>query len=114
MCCAILNTWRSYLRTNSSYAETSPFLTLSTRAISGCCSFSPANGWMVAMGVGCGNLHGARNGAPLHTSKCNGQHTLRQMRISARRDGRSRNRKKCNGDGSLLFIQDEIGLTLRI
>jgi len=31
-------------------------LTLSTRATSGCGSFSFAMDWMVAMGVGCGNL----------------------------------------------------------
>src|SRR5580693_3409083 len=58
MCCAIRKTCRSYLRTNVSYADTSPARTLSTRAMSGCCSFSPAIGWMVAMGVSCGKSTG--------------------------------------------------------
>src|SRR5579862_1662510 len=53
MCCAILKIWRSYLWTSSSYAATSPALTRSTRATSGCCSSCPATDWMVDMGTGC-------------------------------------------------------------
>src|SRR5208282_1225784 len=63
MCCAIRKTCRSYLRTNVSYADTSPPRTLSTRATSGCCSFSPAIGWMVAMGVSCGKSSGGPGAA---------------------------------------------------
>src|SRR5579872_2773677 len=59
MCCAIRKTCRSYLRTSVSYAEISPARTRATSATSGCCSFS-AIGWMVAIGVGCGNSWGIR------------------------------------------------------